>query len=319
MSFTISSHKNDEKIAVILWLYHTSLWNEFLDLLLDLSDQIVLYIGLYKNNISNNTIISDLNKSNLKYKISYHDNYGADVASFLKILNDIDEELFIKIHSKKSTLGKNHQILWRQTLLHDLIGSKNILKSNKQALTDSMNGMVCNKNLLLYDKENNNKDKIKILCSKLNLNYEQLINGYFPAGNMFMSRKSIFTKYFTKDIVCDMDILLKNEIGKVNDNKTGKYAHSLERIFGYIITNENLKFCHPTHEYIKVLNTASENGFFKLIVLYDNSCYLFEDLHVFGKITKQTSKKISIAWHHLDSMIEQQYVVIDQQTITKEV
>ena len=56
---------------------------------------------------------------------------------------------------------------------------------------------------------------------------------------MFMSRTDIFKKYFNPEIILKISSLIEG--GKVEDKNSGTYTHALERIFGYIITNEKMR------------------------------------------------------------------------------
>ena len=58
-----------------------------------------------------------------------------------------------------------------------------------------------------------------------------------------MSRTNIFKKYFHYDVMSELSLLM--ESGRVDDKIKGTYTHALERILGYIITNENLRIICP--------------------------------------------------------------------------
>jgi lipopolysaccharide biosynthesis protein len=317
LSYTINLIKPNDKVAVILWLYHTDLWPEFLNLLLPLSDSIKLYLGL--SSLKNNThILQDLEKTNISYDIYIHSNYGVDVAPFLNQLSSIKEELFVKIHSKISLLGKKKQIAWRHALVYDLIGTPQILQQNIKSFAENSNiGMISNKNLLLKNQESTNSGHIQYLCKSLDIEYDKVKNGQFIGGNMFMSRASIFKKYFNMNSISKLDHELSYEIGKVNDNKHGSLSHSLERIFGYIITNEGSEFASPQHEHIKIINSEAESGYYKLLKLYDNFCYLLEDINAFGKIIEENNSELTIAWKHTGSIIHQRYNKLANGSIQK--
>jgi lipopolysaccharide biosynthesis protein len=184
------------KIAICLWIYNTKLWDEFLYLLKPLAPYIKVYIGLCKDNSSiiNSNIINSLVASNIEHKEYFFPNHGADITSFIYQLNDIEEEIFIKLHTKKSNLGSYAQINWRAVHLHSLICDNNQIIENQKLLNNTV-GLLCNKHFIFHDQEYTNKEHIYILCNLLDIPYEKLKRKSFSAGTMFMSRTEIFKKY----------------------------------------------------------------------------------------------------------------------------
>lgn len=302
-----------DRVAVALWLYHKDLWPEFHRLLAPLSKNIHLYLGIEKGSDTSALFGLDIFDC---LTLSYHDNYGADVAPFLNQLNSITEPLFIKLHSKKSIIGPKKQVHWRSVLVNDLIGSKEIFESNINKFSNNNVGLLSSKILWWNDREFKNSDKISQLCTILNLSYSNLQNGYFIAGNMFMSRTNLYQSIFTADRIHKIDKLLQKERGKLSDLQSGKYAHSLERIFGYIIQDKNLDFAYPAYETIIIKNDAVDNGQLTMVKLYNNYCYLLEDLCVFGKILSINSNSYFIKWLHMPMPIIQQYMVLKNNPIT---
>jgi len=304
---------NDEKISVILYLYHIDLWNEFKNLLMPFKKNIKLYLCLCNENKEQIEIV-DFVKTNFDSNISFYDNYGADISSFLQVLEKIQEPYFIKLHSKKSLLGSYNQIKWRHILLHDFLGNKDIFYHNyKQISTNSDCGIIGNKYLLSTNKESYHKDKIQELCNILKINYKNITNYSFFGGNMFMSRTQLFKKHFLpyQDILQN---LLSKERNKVIEKETGTYSHSLERLFGYIISLSNLNFYYTTHPTTVILNDKAPDGKFNLIKLYNNDCYLREDLNVYGQIIDDSKNEFTIQWHHMQDKPIQKYERINKTT-----
>jgi lipopolysaccharide biosynthesis protein len=306
--------KRHNKVAIILHLYHTDLWPELQSLLLNFSKDIKLYLSLNIKDKNNTDLINQINSNFLTF-ITYHDNFGADVAPFVDQICEIDEPYFIKIHSKKSTLGNKNQINWRNVLLHSLLGSKNIFKKNLTLIKKSNIGCVGNKNLLMR-WENTNSKKIKKLCNILKINYNNINDKAFFAGNMFMGRTEIFKKYLQphKENLID---LLKTETNKVDDNKYGTFTHSLERIFGYIIPYSNLEFGFTELPYIRIKNSLAPDGYFHMINLYNKDCYIKEDMNLYGSVLGKTDKNMIIEWKHKNPTHIQSYKLISKNTIIK--
>lgn len=308
--FFTTNYLKSNKIAVCLYLYYTDLWPEFKQLLLPFAKNIKLYIGLCKDN----AIIDDF--KDFDYQISLHKNYGADVAPFLYQLQNVSEEVFIKLHSKKSLWGFKYHINWRHFILNDFIGCKALFQSNIKTLISNKNyGALCNKHLLVNNREFKNSKHISKISEILKLDYNYLKNSQFVAGNMFMAKTNIYKKYFDKNTCFKIDNLLRQEVGKVDDSLHGTFSHAMERIFGYIIKNENLNFCYPKHKLIKIINNQAPNKkYFSMIKMYNNYCYLVEDPNVYGYYNESEN---TITWYHLDKEIKQAYKIVKKNTIIK--
>lgn len=313
MSYTTNWLQNN-KVAVCLYLYHTDLWPEFKDLLLPLSNYIKLYIGLCKDNP-----ISYSSFNQFDHIVSVHENYGADIAPFLIQLQNIKEPLFIKIHSKKSSWGFKHHINWRQMILNDLISSMSLFKSNiKILISKEYNAVLCNKSMLMSNREFKNSDKINHICKLLNIDYNKVKQSEFVAGSMFMAKTKIYQDYIHGSKLSSIQELLKKETGKVSDLRSGTYSHSMERVLGYIVKQQDLKFCHPKYKPIKVLNTMAPNKkYFNMIHMYNNYCYMLEDPNLYGYIKSINSENITIIWKHLEADISQNYKIMDKNIISK--
>jgi len=300
-------------IAVILYLYHVDLWDEFKTLLLPFQKDIKLYLGLSSKQQSKN--IETEAKNIFDSTVTYHDNYGADVAPFLNQLSLVNTKYFIKIHSKKSLYGAYNQINWRKILLYDLLGSKNLFYNNlKKISQNSKIGIIGIKNLLLNNNENTHSIKIQTLCDLIHWEYNQIKSKSFFGGNMFLSRTGLFQQYFLpyKNELLD---LLKNEKGKVDETLDGTYSHSLERLFGYVVSLNNLKFSCVSNPTIKILNDKAPKGKFHLVKLYGNDCYLIEDINVYGNILSENNDSLVIRWLHLENNPIQKYKKINKYTI----
>jgi rhamnosyltransferase len=302
-------------IAVCLYLYHPDLWKDFKKLLSPFKDNIYLYLALSEDHGQQKDIVHSA-KNNFKTTISFHKNYGADIASFLQILPNVKEPYFIKLHSKKSLLGAYNQVEWRHVLLHDFLGSKKIFWHNYKTILSPEYGAIGNQNLLLSDNESYHSKQIREICDILKIDYDNIKNYSFFGGNMFMSKTNIFKNYFIpyQDV---LQKLLSREINKVEEKTDGTYSHALERIFGYIIGYNNLKFATVKHKTINILNKKAPNGIFHMVKLYNNDCYLQEDLNVYGKILDDSKENFTIEWHHMNPKRVQTYDFVRKTAIVQ--
>lgn len=302
------------KIAVSLYLYYTDLWPDFYELLYPLKAHIKLYITLSYDTLDG----FDLKAlDHFNHQIFYHNNYGADIAPFLNQLHSISEPVFIKLHSKKSSWGFKRHINWRELLLYNLIGSSSIFHNNMIKMNDTNNGILCSNGLLFNDRELKNSEHIKKICSITNIDYDTVKNGSFVAGNMFWGRTALFQKMFN-NYIDDINSLLIHETGKINDDFYGTYCHAMERIFGYIVSYNDMNFIYADIPTIKVINSSAPNGeHFHLVTTHKNSCYLLEDPNVYGHIKHVSKNKIEIQWSHLAKSRVQHYAIIDSMSIQK--
>lgn len=290
-----------KKLAVCLQCYHADLWPEIERLLYPYRDYIKLYVALCKDN----TFEYDI--ENFDHHISYHKNYGADIAPFLYQLQLLKEDFFIKIHSKKSRFGRNNQVNWRAILLNDFFASKEIFFSNIKSISSNDCGMICNKLFLLKNIEDSNASKMQHLCKILKINYNYAKQSSFAAGTMFLSRTKFFQNKLN-DKFFEINKLLEQESGNVSAITTGSYSHSLERIFGYLVAENKLNFCFPNYETIKIVNKEAPNKeYFNLIKLYNDECYIVENPELFGEYSVNKNNQVVINWKHVSNGYRQIY------------
>jgi lipopolysaccharide biosynthesis protein len=293
-------HKN-KKIAVLLWLFHTDLWDEFYSKLYPLNEYIHLYLGIDPTRPNAASIANQANEKFSNINIKYYPNAGGDILPFLNQISDLSNDkhdIFLKLHSKKSKLF--NYMNWRVVLLESLIGSQKKFLKNIQQFDQNETGCVCNKSLLLNNQEHTNTEHIQKLCNILDIDYHNCQNKSFAAGSMFFGKISLFQKYFNPHTLLELSHLLQNEVGHVIDNTEGRYCHALERIFGYLVLANNLKFKFCIEEKIKILNKLAPNKKLHIIKLYNEYCYAEEDPHVYGRILKDVGDHMIIEWHHIN-------------------
>ena len=283
-------------IAVLIYVFHTEVWDELYELLLPLKEYLKIDIALCKDN-DNLKIETDLKNFNL-IKIRYVENRGVDIGPFLLQLQDLDEDeypYFIKLHSKKSIINKFE---WKNILFNCLIGSKDILFKNIETLDkDRKIGAITDKTTIM-EKVGHNQDHISVLSRLLNLKTKEKA---FMAGSMFMSRTKVFKKYFTDKFISDIYPLL--ETGKVTDAHNGTCCHALERIFGKIISNEKLSISSIRSEpYFRIYNREHKKQY-SIYKCYNNYCYTKSDKGLaFGYIYNiLQDDSIVINWTYLEN------------------
>lgn len=246
-------------IDIYLQLFNVDVWQEFKYYIFTNKLQYNnLYIGLY-NNHNNDQILEDI-KTYPRCYVDFFENKGGDIGWFLlqfkKYSSISHSPFFVKLHSKKSTvsLQQNHTLLlapltpmlwwpsavnWRSDLLFKLIGNQETMTTNLSLFHDTNVGMVFP---FYYDFDSTKSiEWIDFLLENLfdYTNKEAVRGSLFPAGSMFMSRYAIFKKYFTPIII---DYLYdKMPQGVIIEKEGGTICHALERIFGYLVTKENMR------------------------------------------------------------------------------
>lgn len=304
------------KIAIFLWLYHIDLYKEFINFLLPIKNYIHLYLGLCDNaqNLDVKNIFIEEFSPNLT--IEWYDNRGADVLPFLhqlKLAKD-KHRYCIKLHSKKSYLGYNKHINWLNILLNDLL-IPSVFMNNINRLDKNYHDMIGSKVFLYRNQEHYNNKKIIEICDIINLNYSDIKRKTFVAGNMFVSKCSIFDpliKHFDP-----LKTKLEQETGHVIDTEEGKYAHSMERILGYIGSlQKNIGYSFlPT----KIILTSKIPNIRKLhmIELCNQECYILENVNIYGKIKEnRINENITINWLNTENpQCDTKYIYFNYKTL----
>lgn len=297
--------RNNKKIAVLLWLYHTDLCEEFYELLKPCSDLIDVHLSLCEDN-DNATALKTLNKLNSIKSISYYPNCGADIYSFLNELPKINNEYFIKLHSKKSRWGTNMHCDWRHILLDSFIGDRDILLRNIKILSSNTGYLSC-KPLTYTNKENTNSEKIKQLLDIIG--YPNISNKKrrFSGGNMFGGNTKLFQKILLPhlDKICH---LISSETGSVKDIMSGTYCHSLERIFGYIGNLHGYRFSYAAPSTFKIVTPSADRNLLNFRIINNRYIYCTDQANIYGNIISMDKRFFRVKWLHVLDTEDQYYV-----------
>jgi lipopolysaccharide biosynthesis protein len=281
------------RVAVCLQLHHADLWPEFRGLLEPLAGRIRLYLALRGGSV--------VGLDAFDHEVSFHENYGADVAPFIQQICGVREEAFVKLHSKKSRFGARGQAEWRRMLVNGLVGSPEAFEDNARSLlSDPANAVVCGEAFVLDDREDSNSVKAGLVCRMLGLDFGRLRGSRFMAGNMFMGRTSVFREALAPR-ASQIDAFLRTERGRVRGSEEGTYSHSLERVFGYIVEERGMRIVPASERPVRVLNRDAPNGdHYRLVRIYDGSCYILEAPDVCGSYSDLEDGSVSVEWRHLD-------------------
>lgn len=237
------------KIAVCLHLFYTDMWEEITHYLDNINHPYKLYVSLV-DGYYDESIMGKIHS----YKpdmvtIVVVENKGVDIGGFLNVYTLIDEDtdLILKIHGKKSVGLPN-----KPSDMVKVYGMESAIQKGREWFERNMNGILRNSDFVdsIIDRF-----KTDETCGLIGHNLETYVgpndflvkelikmfgldpNVYgstFIDGTMFWVRNDLFKKYLTEDGV--RNILKMIPKGYYNEPSIN---HSLERIFGYIIKNEN--------------------------------------------------------------------------------
>lgn len=278
------------KTAILLYLYHLDLWEEYKKLILDNCYNYDLFLGLCSEN-DNTEIINDFKKNFKKNNIEIFKNKGVDIGPFLKQINKLDEKkypFFIKLHGKKSIIpSSTTKVNWRVDLVNSLIGSKFTYSKNLDLIKRNDIGCIFNKSFLNKNQANLTL-KIKEILNLLGMSYEKLSNSQYMMGSIYLSKTEVFKKYFSSNFISHIYNLLE-DYGSIPEE--GSYNHALEVVSGYILKNENLKIVDGIVKSKIIYNHNSPKNKVHLVKLYNNEYTIKENVK-----TRGIKNKNSIFW-----------------------
>jgi hypothetical protein len=302
----------NNKIAILLWLYHLDLTDEFIKIISKLNN-ICLFLGLCNEN-NNDTYVKKFKDSCIEIAdINYYPNTGADLYSFINQLNSLkiqEYPYFIKIHSKKSRWGRNFRCDWKTMLIDSLIGSQDILNNNIIKLHNNNFGALGCGATTYQKTESVHRDKVRQILNILGLNNKDY---KFIGGNMFMGDTKLYQSYIGphKDTLLK---LLSTEQGKVNEVLEGTYCHAMERVLGYIGCINGLESCDLPTITIKLHQPIKNLDYIHLRKMYNNDIYCIEDPNIYGKVTNCNDDDFEVLWTTDSNTVLSKYHLISNNT-----
>jgi lipopolysaccharide biosynthesis protein len=227
------------------------MWEEITSYLDNINHPYKLYVSLV-DGYYDESIISKINSYKLDMvKIVIVENKGVDIGGFLNVYSSVDSDtdLILKIHSKKSVGLPN-----KPSDMVKVYGMESAIQKGREWFERNMNGILKNPDFVNGIIEKFETDET---CGLIGHNLETYVgpndflvkelikmfglesNVYgspFIDGTMFWVRNDLLKKYLTEDNIKNiLKIIPKGYHNEPSIN------HSLERIFGYIIKNENKK------------------------------------------------------------------------------
>jgi len=244
------------KIAIVIHLYYTEVWQELFTYLHALKLDYDLFITV-SSHITEE--ILDAIKGDVPDAFIYSvENKGRDVLPFLHLLPILmNYTNLCKLHSKKSVEIESGDA-WRKLLYYDLIGSSTIVRDNLHRFdTDNTLGIITGKNLILngvhFDLDNQKKLQELSLLTKVSF----YPNYHFPAGTMFWIRTAILAPLLP--LIQRNTLAFEEESGQTDHT----LAHAMERFFGLLCKSQNYTI-EESHADYQNLETSILNALAKL-------------------------------------------------------
>jgi len=287
-------------VAVLVYIYHPHKWAEIRDLLLQCSN-IKLFVAMCRSTYDI-SVEKDCRKHFKGCKIEVCENKGLDIEPFLRQLSNLKSKefpYFLKIHTKQSAVeGMGYN--WTTNLLNSMIGSIDIFNSNINILMQDDVGAVCDQHFLISQNEKSHKAKIEHVCKLIGISYDLVKLGPFMSGSIFFGKTQTFKNVLTKNHTETVYYLL--EPRDLSFRETSSYTHALECILGYLITAQGYTIKGSIVP-LKKLYNKQLNKTLHLIITFNNTCYIQENIAMHGIVIESTDEELKIRWAHCDNAI----------------
>ncbi len=219
------------KVAIIIHLYYTEVWQELFVYLNALELEYDLFITV--TTTIDEAILASIKADVPRAFIYSVENKGRDVLPFFTFLPQLMSYPYIcKLHSKKSVEIESGDA-WRKLLYYDLIGSDAIVRENLDRLEENNNlGIITGKNLILngvhFDLDN--QKNLQKLASLSDISFSP--EYHFPAGTMFWVRTEVFAPLLP--LIQSDNLEFEEEAGQTDHT----LAHAFERFFGLLCKSQ---------------------------------------------------------------------------------
>lgn len=233
------------KIAVIVHLYYTEMWHELAHCLRSFNDiDFDLFITTCSSSEDVRQMVCDEFPC-VHYEVV--ENRGYDIAPFIKVLNqlDLDKYDFIaKLHTKRNCAEwVNYCYMsekaWRRCLLNPFSSKKSLARALKYFEKNKNVGMVASALVVVrsgdYLESEEIRKRAESVISRLNLNPQERV---FVAGTMFLVRAECLKVIQNK--VSHIDFSILGDTEKLNKTHISDMSHVYERVFGYLISAQNM-------------------------------------------------------------------------------
>ncbi|MBB6468224.1 rhamnan synthesis F family protein [Aminobacter carboxidus] len=222
--------------AIVVHAFYPDVFEKILDLVCLLPKQHKLFVTTVAEHEA--IIQQMLEQSGRVYSFRVMKNRGRDVLPFLKIFPQIRAQGFnivVKLHTKKSPhRGDGH--LWARDIHTQLLNSATLARAVEAFAVDSSLGMLGPEGHFVSMSAYLGANKCKVLSigSRLGLSEQEIQQGGFFAGTMFMARADAFDPLVR--LAFD-DEEFEPEAGQTD----GTLAHALERAMALSVTVSGMR------------------------------------------------------------------------------
>lgn len=246
-----------KSVAIIAHVYYDELMPSILKYLKNIPVQSGLFI-------STNTAEKRLSIINaigvdhnfLEVDVRIVPNKGRDIAPKFIAFRDVYAKYpaFLHIHSKKSLHDEDLYAGWRDYLLHSLMGTPEIARSNISILSGHNVGIVYPEHASYIKPVINwgyDFELAKNILSKLDITLDTNNILEFPSGSMFWGRSDAVSKLLSLDLQFDD---FPEETGQID----GTLAHAIERSLLYIVESSGFRWHRISTDVSKVTSAQKK-------------------------------------------------------------
>ena len=242
------------RVAAIIHIFYPELAEEIKNLLYNIPAKVDVYISTVNDEKKSalEKIFADFKGGNVTIKI--FQNRGRDIAPAFIGFKDIykNYDLCLHLHSKKSSHATYKLFGWRESLYHNLLGSKEIVSGIFQIMENPRVGIVFPQYFQQIRRSINwgeNYFIAKKFLSTLGIEIDTHNLLEFPAGSMFWFKPKSLLPIFESGLTFE-DFPV--ELGQTD----GTLAHAIERSFLYIAESTG-------YSWVKVSALKSETPILK--------------------------------------------------------
>lgn len=254
-----------DNVAVVAHIFYPSITKEMLQYLKNIPIPFGLFITTdaeEKKNIIKQELI-DLNLGAIETEIRVTPNKGRDVAPKYIGFRDVYEkyECFLHLHSKQSLHTDGYGNVWRQYLFDNLIGSRQIVESCLQILSNDNTGIVYPEHAEKIKELINwgyDFPLAKSLLKRVNITLDANTILEFPSGSMFWGRSDAIKAILDLNLKFDD---FPEEKGQID----GTLAHAIERSLLLFVESAGFKWVRTTTKSSRKKLSNKESRFFPLL------------------------------------------------------
>jgi len=257
-SGSVSAGKKYKKVAVVIHVFYTSIFDEILELLSQDHDaELTLYLTGPQNILDKYKHLVPGGIQGVKFLST--DNHGRDILPFLKILPRVfadGHDLVLKLHTKGSN-HLNRRNHWRNDLFSKLIGKGSIDAAVSIFNANPDIGIIGpSKNILsMQNYYGSNAEIVKELSNRMQVADDKLNDLNFVAGSMFYARKEVLVPILNLG-------LSDNDFEIEEGQKDGTLAHAVERLFAVGAISAGLQLVDTNYNPKNPVLMVNKNHYF---------------------------------------------------------